>query len=585
MMHVVATAGHVDHGKSALVRALTGMEPDRWAEERRRGLTIDLGYAWATLPSGEELAFVDVPGHQRFIGNMLAGVGRAPAVLFVVAADEGWRAQSEEHLAAVHALRLAHGLLAVTRCDLADPAAVIADARGHIARSSLGAVDAVAVSAVTGAGVTELRGALDRLVALLPVPDPTARVRLWVDRAFTMSGSGTVVTGTLGAGTVSVGDKLELRDRTVLVRRVQTLGRSRDRVSAAARVALNLRGVARTEVARGDVLVQAGAWHWTSTVDVRLDADLDRPANLVLHVGTAAVPVRLRQLGADQARLTLPRPLPLQAGDRAILRDAGRQTLATGLLVLDADPPALTRRGAAVRRAAELADATGVPDARSEVRRRGLVRRQHLEGLGVTLDDLGDVRHVGDWLVATATWQGWLAALPAALDEWHANSPLDVGMPLEALRRRLGIPERELLKSLIEQTALRVEDGRVARADQDASLGPVEAAVRAVRDRLEQAPFAAPERHDLDALGLGRRELAAAERAGRLLRISDDVVLLPDAADAALWALRTLPQPFTTSQAREALGTTRRVAIPLLEYLDEHGQTERVDQLSRRVRS
>jgi selenocysteine-specific elongation factor len=585
MMYVVATAGHVDHGKSALVRALTGMEPDRWAEERRRGLTIDLGYAWATLPSGEELAFVDVPGHQRFIGNMLAGIGPAPAVLFVVAADEGWCAQSEEHLAAVHALRLDHGLLAVTRCDLADPTAVIADARGRITRSSLGAVDAVAVSAVTGAGVPELRGTLDRLAARLPVPDPTARVRLWVDRAFTISGSGTVVTGTLGAGTVAVGDKLELRDRTVLVRRVQTLGRSRDRVSAAARVALNLRGVARTEVARGDVLVQPGAWHWTSTLDVRLDADLDRPANLVLHIGTAAVPVRLRQLGADQARLTLPRPVPLQAGDRAILRDAGRQTLATGLLVLDADPPALTRRGAAVRRAAELADATGVPDARSEVRRRGLVRRQHLEGLGVTLDDLGDVRQVGDWLVATATWQGWLAALPAALDEWHANSPLDVGIPLEALRRRLGIPERELLKSLIEETALRVEDGRVARADQGASLGPVEAAVRAVRDRLEQAPFAAPERHDLDALGLGRRELAAAERAGRLLRISDDVVLLPDAADAALRALRTLPQPFTTSQAREALGTTRRVAIPLLEYLDEHGQTERVDQLSRRVRS
>jgi selenocysteine-specific elongation factor len=584
-MHVVATAGHVDHGKSAVVRALTGMEPDRWAEERRRGLTIDLGYAWVTLPSGEELAFVDVPGHQRFIGNMLAGVGPAPAVLFVVAADEGWRAQSEEHLAAVHALRLDHGLLAVTRSDLADPTAVIADARRRIARSSLGGVEAVAVSAVTGAGVTEVRDALDRLVARLPVPDPTARVRLWVDRAFTISGSGTVVTGTLGAGTVGVGDKLERRDRTVLVRGVQTLGRTRDRVSAAARVALNLRGVPRTEVARGDVLVQPGAWHWTSTLDVRLDADLDRPGNLVLHVGTAAMPVRLRHLGADQARLTLPRPLPLQAGDRAILRDAGRQTLAAGLLVLDADPPALTRRGAAVRRAAELADATGIPDAQSEVRRRGVVRRQHLEGLGMMLDDLGDVREVGDWLVASATWQGWLAALPAALDEWHTNSPLDVRMPLDALRRRIGVPARELLKSLIDETGLRLEDGRVARADDGASLGPIEAAVRVVRDRLEQAPFAAPERHDLDALGLGRRELAAAERAGRLLRISDDVVLLPDAADAALRVLRTLPQPFTTSQAREALGTTRRVAIPLLEYLDEHGQTERVDQLSRRARS
>jgi selenocysteine-specific elongation factor len=584
-VHVVATAGHVDHGKSALVRALTGMEPDRWAEERRRGLTIDLGYAWATLPSGAELAFVDVPGHQRFIGNMLAGVGPATAVLFVVAADEGWCAQSEEHLASVHALRLGHGLLAVTRSDLADGTPVITDARGRIARSSLGAVEAVAVSAVTGAGVTELRDRLDRLVARLPEPDPAERVRLWVDRAFTIRGSGTVVTGTLGAGTVAIGDQFELRGQPVIVRGVQALGRPRDRVSAAARVALNLRGVARTEVVRGDVLVEPGAWHWTSTLDVRLDADLDRPANLVLHVGTTALPVRLRRLGADQARLTLPRPLPLQAGDRAILRDAGRQTLATGLLVLDADPPALTRRGAAARRAAELAGATGRPDAQAEVRRRGAVRRQHLEALGVTLDDLGDVRPVAGWLVAATTWQGWLAALPTALDEWQAGSPLDTGMPLEALRRRLGVPERELLKPVIDQAGLRVQDGRVARAEERGFLAPIEPAVRAVRDRLEQAPFAAPERHDLDVLGLGRRELAAAERAGRLLRIGDDVVLLPDAPEAAMRALRALPQPFTTSQAREALGTTRRVAIPLLEYLDEHGHTERVDQLTRRVRS
>jgi selenocysteine-specific elongation factor len=588
-MHVVATAGHVDHGKSALVRALTGMEPDRWAEERRRGLTIDLGYAWTTLPSGAELAFVDVPGHQRFIGNMLAGVGPATAVLFVVAADEGWCAQSEEHLSAIHALRLDHGLLAVTRSDLADAAPVIADARGRIARSSLGAVEAVAVSAVTGAGVREVRDGLDRLVARLPEPNPAARVRLWVDRAFTIRGSGTVVTGTLGAGTVAVGDQFELRGQPVTVRAVQALGRPRDRVSATARVALNLRGVARTEIVRGDVLVESGAWHWTSTLDVRLDGGLDggldRPANLILHVGTAALPVRVRHLGANQARLMLPRPLPLRAGDRAILRDAGRQTLATGLLVLDADPPALARRGAAARRAAELAAATGRPDAPAEVQRRGAVRRQHLEALGVPLDELGDVRRVAGWLVAATTWQGWLGALPAALDEWRAGSPLDPGMPLEALRRRLGIPERELLKPLVHQAGLRIQDGRVARPEEGSSLTPIEPAVRAVRDRLEQAPFAAPERHDLETLGLGRRELAAAERAGRLLRISDDVILLPDAPAAAVQALRALPQPFTTSQARAALGTTRRVAIPLLEYLDEHGHTERVDQLTRRVRS
>src|SRR6516225_12337473 len=171
-MYVVATAGHVDHGKSTLVRALTGMEPDRWAEERRRGMTIDLGYAWMTLPSGERLAFVDVPGHERFVPNMLAGVGPVPAVMFVVAADEGWMPQSAEHLAAIDALAISRGLLVVTRADLADPAPALRDAGDRIRGTSLGGVDATAVSAVTGEGLPELRAALDRLAASMPASDP-----------------------------------------------------------------------------------------------------------------------------------------------------------------------------------------------------------------------------------------------------------------------------------------------------------------------------------------------------------------------------------------------------------------------------
>ena len=172
-MQVIATAGHVDHGKSTLVRALTGMEPDRWAEERRRGLTIDLGFAWLTLPSGQQVAFVDVPGHERFVPNMLAGVGAVPAVLFTVAADEGWMPQSEEHLAAVDALGITHGLLVITRADLADPSAALREARDRIAATSLGAVEAVSVSARTGEGMTGLTGALERLAR----PPPRARPR------------------------------------------------------------------------------------------------------------------------------------------------------------------------------------------------------------------------------------------------------------------------------------------------------------------------------------------------------------------------------------------------------------------------
>src|SRR5512139_423670 len=204
-------------------------------------MTIDLGYAWTTLDSGEELAFVDVPGHQRFIGNMLAGLGPAPAVVFVVAADEGWRQQSAEHLAAVDALGLQHGLLVVTRSDLADPAPALADAGERLAATSLGRCEALAVSARTGDGIPELRSALDRLVARLPRPATDGRVRLWVDRAFTIRGSGTVVTGTLGEGTMRVGDQLEVAGRSVTVRGLQSLERPRDSVPAVARVAVNLR--------------------------------------------------------------------------------------------------------------------------------------------------------------------------------------------------------------------------------------------------------------------------------------------------------------------------------------------------------
>ena len=185
-MYVVATAGHVDHGKSTLVRALTGMEPDRWAEERRRGLTIDLGFAWAELRPDVTVAFVDVPGHERFVPNMLAGIGPVPAALFVVAADEGWMPQSAEHLAALNALDVRHGLCVITRSDLADPAPATEQARAEIARSSLGDVEAVAVSAPAGTGMDELRAALGRLLAQLPRPDLDAPVRLWIDRSFSI---------------------------------------------------------------------------------------------------------------------------------------------------------------------------------------------------------------------------------------------------------------------------------------------------------------------------------------------------------------------------------------------------------------
>ena len=594
-MHVLATAGHVDHGKSTLVHALTGTDPDRWEEEHRRGLTIDLGYVWTTLPGIGEVAFVDVPGHSRFIGNMLAGLGPAPGVVFVVAADGGWSAQSEEHLAAVDALGIRHGVLVVTRSDLADPRPAMAEGAARIGRSSLGDVAGVAVSAVTGTGLAELRRELGRLVHALPRPDPSGRVRLWVDRSFTVKGAGTVVTGTLGAGTVRVGDTLELRCRPVTVRGVQSLERECQEAGPVSRVALNLRGVEVRDVTRGDVLLSPSAWPVTDTVDVRLTPLLgggvpEVPGHLSAHVGTAALPVRVRPLDAGIARLRLPVHLPVAVGDRIVLRDPGGHRIVGGALVLDADPPELVRRGAARARARALREATGRPDLLREVSRRGSMRRERAEELGVDVEaaltdgaTASAVVSVDGWLVHSRAWLEWCASLAEVVARRRTVEPLDPALPLEEARQRTGIPDLALVHGVAAQCGLEVSGGRVHAPGVAPSLGDAEAGLRVIEERLRTDPFAAPERPDLEALGLGPRQMAAAAATGRVVRLADDVVLLPDAPASALRVLAELPQPFTTSEARRALGSTRRVVIPLLEHLDERGWTRRLDPGHREV--
>ncbi|MEU7655495.1 selenocysteine-specific translation elongation factor [Micromonospora taraxaci] len=582
-MFVVATAGHVDHGKSTLVRALTGMEPDRWAEERRRGMTIDLGFAWTTLPSGGTVAFVDVPGHERFVPNMLAGVGPVPAALIVVAADEGWMPQSAEHLAALDALGVAYGLLAVTRADLADPGPAMARARAEIAATSLGAVPAVAVSGLTGAGLPELRSALDRLAARVPAPAVDDPVRLWVDRSFTVRGSGTVVTGTLGGGRLRVGDELEVAgaDEPVRVRGLHSLGEARPEVTAVARVAVNLRGTPRDRLGRGDALLTPGRFHSTDLVDVRLTGDpaADLPATLTLHVGSAAVPVRVRPLGPDTVRLRLARPLPLLVGDRALLRDPGRHHVTGGVRVLDVAPPPLARRGAAAARAQVLAELDGRPDLAGELRRRRLARAGTLIRMGVPVDA---APVAGDWLADPAHWQRLGAQVTEEVARYAKEHPLEPGMPVDALRQRLALPDRVLVEALV-RPPLRIHAGRVGTASVDALPEPVARAVQRVRAEYGDRPFRAPEADRLVDLGLGPREIGAAVRAGALLRLADNVVLLPDAFDGAVRVLAGLPQPFTLSAARQALDTTRRVAVPLLELLDRRGATRRLPDDARIV--
>ena len=582
-MFVVATAGHVDHGKSGLVKALTGMEPDRWEEEQRRGLTIDLGFVWTRLDSGADVAFVDVPGHEKFLGNMLAGVGPAPVVLFVVAADEGWQAQSTDHRDALRALGVQHGMVALTRADKADEtrrAEVAAQVRAELAGTRLADAPVIEVSAKTGEGVDKLRASLDALLAGTPVPDKDARVRLWVDRAFSVKGAGTVVTGTLAAGTIAVGDELMLRDRKVAVRGLQSENASASSVGPVSRVAVNLRGVDAEEIHRGDALLSPGAWRVLETVDVRRTFGTDMaelPRNLVVHTGTAGVGAQLRPLGGDFARLTLEKPLPLTLLDRFVVRSPGGRHVVAGVEVVDVHPVSLSRRGDAKKRAEQLAQV--IPqDPADWLKRSGYDRVDNLirDGFSVSERPAGIVEF-RDWWISAGQVSLWKRELLRAVTEHSAANPLAPGLPRPAAMDALQLTEPALLGLAVAAAKVESVDGVLRLPGQGVDLGPAERGVAELERRLRDEPFAAPEAEDLKDLGLGAKELAAAERAGRLLRLQGGVVLLPSAPREAQAVVSKLEQPFTLSAARKALETTRRVAIPLLEHLDSIGVTRLVD--------
>lgn len=588
-MYVVATAGHVDHGKSTLVKTLTGQEPDRWEEEKRRGLTIDLGFVWTTLPSGADVAFVDVPGHEKFLGNMLAGVGPAPAVLFIVAADEGWQAQSDDHRDAVNAFGITGVVIAMTRADRADKSRreqTRVEIRREVAGTTLEHAPIVEVAATTGEGIDALCFALDAMLAASPPPDPHARLRLWIDRRFSVKGAGTVVTGTLTGGTVEVGQTLELSGRQVQVRGLQSKDVPVQSMTPAARLAVNLRGLSADQVSRGDVLLTPEAWVVTDTVDIRGMGFDSPPREVVTHLGTAAVDTAFRRLSDTHARLTLSRALPLQVGDRLVLRKPGERSVYAGVQVLDVDPPELGRRGAGTRRARELEQMSPAGDAAHEVIRRGALRRGELVRMGVDtpVDPPRGIVAFGEYWVHAATLMRWRDDLRLALDQHVAAEPLSPGLSRGAALSTLKLPDDALFGLVVAAAKLEQGDGVLRRPGSTVDLGAAAAGVAELERRLSGCAFAAPESGELSELGLGSRELAAAERAGRILRLGDGVVLLPSAPVEAVARLRQLEQPFTTSAARKALGTTRRVAIPLLEHLDAVGRTRRIDGSLREIR-
>ena len=479
----------------------------------------------------------------------------------------------------------------VTRSDLADPAPAAARAEAEVGRTSLAGAPVVAVSSRTGAGLEELRARLSAMVQALPDPDPRQDVRLWVDRRFTVSGAGTVVTGTLPAGTIALGDTLSCGAGTLRVRGVQSLGAAEASVSGVARVALNVTGDLE-ELDRSGVLTTPGAYRLAENVDVRIRGDVEGlPTLPMLHIGALAMTARCRPLAGDLVRLTLERPLPLRVGDRALLRDPGSRRV-WGVQVLDPLPPPLRRRGAAAHRAAVLAPLSGDPDLASEVERREVVDLATLRRLGVPTSSLPSATAsstpppamvaAGQWLMSSERADRAAREVLEAVTEHDRARPLEPGLPLTALAERLGMPSPELVAAVVREP-LRLEAGLVRATRGDVLPPEVEQALVALADDLEVSPLAAPTADRLRELGLDPQRVAAAAKAGRVLRLAPGVILLPGADRVALERLRDLPQPFTASEARARLATSRRVVLPLLEHLDRAGLTRRLPDDRRTV--
>ncbi len=608
-LHVVATAGHVDHGKSSLILRLTGIDPDRWEEEKRRGLTIDLGFAWCTLPSGREIGFVDVPGHERFVRNMLAGVGPVRLVLFVVAADEGWKPQSEEHLQIVDVLGAAGGVVALTKVDLVDPEARELQAlavRERLAGTALADAPIVPCSSATGEGLDRLRDELDGLLSRAPLPEREGRARLFVDRVFSIRGAGTVVTGTLTGGLLSVGQEVEVWPVGVRarIRALQTHKRSIEVARPVSRVAANLVGVDRARLERGDVVGPPGAWRGTRVLEARL-----RPVRGLAHpltargaykfyAGSAERDARIRFHGVQElrageeafVRIHLAAPAVLDVHDRFVLREAGRRETVAGGVVLDVDPPERPGADPAARLLRRLG-ATREELPAIVVEERGAVRAADLLVLAGGGEAPGAER-VGGWWVHPSLHAAAREALEEALAAFHREHPLLEGAEvalargavLAALRSRGAPRDPDLVDALLGDLEAR---GVVARAGPTIRLAShrvtlagreeeVERVVEAVA-RGEPGPPTVPE---LVAGGTPREVIDAAVRAGLLVRVSPELVFTPGFVARATEVARELGATgMTVSAFRERLGTSRKYALPLLEHFDRQGLTRRQGDL------
>jgi selenocysteine-specific elongation factor len=608
---VIGTAGHIDHGKTALVKALTGVDTDRWEEEKRRGITIDLGFAPLPLPGGIQASVVDVPGHEGFVKNMLAGATGIDVALLVIAADEGIMPQTEEHLAIVELLGVRRGIPVLTKRDLVDDewlALVRTEVAQRLSRSRIRWTDPIAVSALKAEGLEELKKALVEVVEDLQERSTDDLFRLPIDRVFSLAGAGTVVTGSTWSGTVSAGDSVRLLplDRDVRVRSIQVHGQDADRADPGRRTALALVGVAKEELERGHVAVTGTGWRATDTLDVALELlpSLRKPlavrSRIRVHLGTTEVLGRVAQVRGiapgetGLARLLLERPLVARGGDRFVIRSFSPVTTIGGGVVLDPFPPKRPRvseRGLAVgqpaaERLARLVEEAGLGGVRSADLpvRLGILPSD----VSATIAAVGKgVLSVGDVIVARRAIAAEVERLAGVVAAHHEEHPLDPGLSLQALRAGITAPAA-VLDLLIEHGVKKqawelVENGAAVRKPGwQAALreragdagGRLAARLREARWQLPTVAELEREFADPSVPAL----LAHLAREGSVERVDQERYALKQALEefrrAVEDTLRELGAA-TPAQFRDRLGLTRKYLIPLLEWADRRGITSR----------
>lgn len=632
-MRVIGTAGHVDHGKSTLVKAITGIDPDRLKEEKQRAMTIDLGFAWLTLPSGESVGIIDVPGHQDFIKNMLAGVGGIDAALFVIAADEGVMPQTREHLAILDLLEIKRGVIVITKTDMVQDEdwleLVQADIAETVAHTVLANAPMIPVSAVEGEGLDTLLQTLDQLLAETPPRANRGRPRLPVDRVFSISGFGTIVTGTLLDGQFQVGQEVEILPQGLKsrIRGLQSHKKNVDTASPGSRTAVNLAGVSTDELARGNVVTTPSWLEPSQLIDTHLKLLPDAPKPLrhnqpvEIFTGAAEVTGYARLLGARQlepgqegwVQLRLTRRIPVVKGDHFIIRQPSPPLTIGGGLVVDPLPrrrhrrfrpqlisrletllagtpeelllAELDRRGPLP--AQTLISDSGLPTATAETALAALLKGDEVFVLSnpqarLTAGQLSSKAGAKSLVASRAGWAALLGQIKSVLADYHQRYPLRLGMPRGELKSRLKL-ETRLFNEAIERGKA---EGELAATETSVRLYPhrvtFNPAQQAKIDKLlaefKRAPYNTPLPKDVAAT-LGEEVMQALIEGEQLTRLSNDVILLTDTyREFVAWIIQYLRenQTVTVAQVRDVFDTSRKYALALLEYADQERITRRV---------